>query len=97
MIKHLLSCIGQYKRDTILSPIYVTLEVVMEILIPLYMADLIDQGMIWGTMTQDFYKMGYESVKMIETVKAGGTVESVQDSGTQLVTKDNLEEYKARF
>ena len=59
--------------------------------------DLIDQGMIWGTMTQDFYKMGYESVKMIETVKAGGTVESVQDSGTQLVTKDNLEEYKARF
>ena len=59
--------------------------------------DLIDQGMIWGTMTQDFYKMGYESVKMIETVKAGGTVDSIQDSGTQLVTKENLEEYKARF
>ncbi len=59
--------------------------------------DLIDQEMIWGTMTQDFYKMGYESVKMIKTVKDGGTVESVQDSGTTLVTKENLEEYKARF
>lgn len=59
--------------------------------------DLINQGLIWGTMTQDFYKMGYESVKMIHEVKNGGTVPSVQDSGTTLVTKDNLEEYKARF
>ena len=59
--------------------------------------DLIDQGLIWGTMTQDFYKMGYESVKMIKTVKDGGTVDSVQDSGTTLVTKDNLEAYKSRF
>lgn len=45
-------------------------------------------------MTQNFYKMGYEAVKMIETVKNGGTTESVQDSGTTLVTKDNLEAYK---
>jgi len=51
VIKHLLSCIGQYKRDTILSPIYVTLEVVMEILIPLYMAALIDQGIDMGDMS----------------------------------------------
>lgn len=57
--------------------------------------DLIEQGMIWGTMTQNFYKMGYESVKMIATVKGGGTVPSVQDSGTTLVTSENLEEYKA--
>lgn len=59
--------------------------------------DLVDQGLIWGTMTQDFYKMGYESVKMIRTLHDGGTVPSVQDSGTTLVTKDNLEEYKNRF
>lgn len=57
--------------------------------------DLIEQEMIWGTMTQNFYKMGYEAVKMIETVKGGGTVESVQDSGTTLVTKENLEEYRS--
>ena len=56
--------------------------------------DLIGQDKIWGTMTQNFYKMGYEAVKMIETVKNGGTTESVQDSGTTLVTKDNLEAYK---
>ena len=51
MIKHLLSCVGKYKRDSILSPIYVSLEVVMEILIPLYMADLIDKGIDMGDMS----------------------------------------------
>jgi len=51
LIKHLLSCVGQYKRHTILSPIYVSLEVVMEILIPLYMADLIDKGIDMGDMS----------------------------------------------
>ena len=51
MIKHLLSCIGEYKRHTILSPIFVSLEVVMEILIPLYMADLIDKGIDMGDMS----------------------------------------------
>ncbi len=50
MIKQLLSCIGKYKRDTILSPVFVALEVVMEILIPLYMADLIDKGIDMGDM-----------------------------------------------
>ena len=51
MIKHLLSCVGEYKRDSILSPIYVSLEVVMEILIPLYMADLIDKGIDMGDLS----------------------------------------------
>ena len=51
MIKHLLSCIGQYRRHSILSPIFVSLEVVMEILIPLYMADLIDKGINLGDMS----------------------------------------------
>ncbi len=50
MIKHLLSCVGKYKRHTILSPLFVSLEVVMEILIPLYMADLIDKGIDMGDM-----------------------------------------------
>ncbi|MBC5649102.1 sugar ABC transporter substrate-binding protein [Christensenella tenuis] len=59
--------------------------------------DLIDQGAIWGTMTQDFYKMGYEAVKMIAAAHNGESVPSVQDSGTTLVTKENLEEYKNRF
>ena len=51
MIKHLLACIGEYKRHSILSPIFITMEVVMEILIPLYMADLIDKGINMGDLS----------------------------------------------
>ena len=49
MIKHFLSCVGKYKRDTILSPIFITLEVLMEILIPLYMPISLTRASIWAT------------------------------------------------
>ncbi len=42
--------IGQYKRDTILTPLFVTLEVAMDIIIPLFMANMIDQGITGGSM-----------------------------------------------
>lgn len=42
MIKTLMSSIREYKRDSILTPVFVTLEVFMEILIPFLMARLID-------------------------------------------------------
>ncbi len=42
--------IGQYKRDAILTPLFVIIEVVMDIMIPLYMADMIDQGITGGSM-----------------------------------------------
>lgn len=44
MIKKLLSSIREYKSETILTPIFVAVEVVLEVLIPLLMADLIDFG-----------------------------------------------------
>ncbi len=50
MIKQLLPCLGKYKRDAILAPIFITLEVVLDILIPLLMADLIDFGIDMGNM-----------------------------------------------
>ena len=42
MIKKLLRSLREYKRETILTPIFVTFEVAMEILIPFLMASLID-------------------------------------------------------
>ena len=50
MIRKLLSCVGEYKKDSILAPIYMVLEVLFDILIPLYMADLIDFGIDLGDM-----------------------------------------------
>ena len=42
MIKQLAGSIRQYKKDTILTPIFVLGEVALEVIIPLIMADLID-------------------------------------------------------
>ncbi|WBY63870.1 ABC transporter ATP-binding protein [Thermocaproicibacter melissae] len=44
MVKRLLSCVREYKKDTILTPIYVILESFFEILIPTLMSYLIDYG-----------------------------------------------------
>ncbi len=45
MFKTLLKQIGDYKRDTILTPILVILEVIMEVIIPMMMAAIIDYGL----------------------------------------------------
>ena len=50
MLKKLLQHVGEYKKDTILTPIFVILEVVMEIIIPLLMAKIVDVGLANGDM-----------------------------------------------
>ena len=44
MIKKLMKSIREYKKDSLLSPAMVTLEVIMEVIIPMLMARLIDYG-----------------------------------------------------
>lgn len=44
MIKKLAASIRQYKKDSIITPIYVILEAVMDVVIPILMANLIDYG-----------------------------------------------------
>ena len=44
MIKKLASYVKEYKKDSILTPIFVVLEVIMEVIIPLLMARIIDVG-----------------------------------------------------
>ncbi len=51
MIKRLASCIREYKRDSILSPVFVTLEVLMEVLIPFLMSMIIDNGVENGDVS----------------------------------------------
>jgi len=50
MIKTLLGYVKEYKKDSILSPVYVTLEVIMEVIIPFLMASIIDKGVEAGSM-----------------------------------------------
>lgn len=50
MIKQLSKSIRQYKKDAILSPVFVTGEVILEVLVPTIMALLIDNGINKGDM-----------------------------------------------
>ena len=52
MIKKLASCVRQYKKAAILTPTYVSLEVILEVIIPFLMADLIDNGIEAGNMNE---------------------------------------------
>ena len=61
MIKKLAKSIRKYKRESILTPIFVSLEVVMEVIIPLLMANLIDKGMYACDMNK-VLKIGLELV-----------------------------------
>ena len=50
MLKPILSQIKEFKRDSILTPIMMLLEVIMEMIIPLLMASIIDKGVTAGDL-----------------------------------------------
>ena len=50
MIKHLMKSIREYKKDSILAPIFVSGEVILEVIIPFLMSKLIDSGIDAGDM-----------------------------------------------
>ncbi len=55
MIKRFAACVREYKKPAILAPVYVIFEVVIEVVIPLLMAKLIDRGITAGNMGQIGY------------------------------------------
>lgn len=58
-----------------------------------YIAD----GKIWGTMAQNFYKMGYTAGEFASAYLKGETVDSIVDSGTILITDENMDTYEEEF
>ena len=61
MIKKLMKSIREYKKDSILTPICVAIEVILETIIPLLMANLIDDGVYGGEMNL-VLKIGLELI-----------------------------------
>jgi ATP-binding cassette subfamily B protein len=57
MLKRLLSEVKEFKKDSFLTPVFMVLEVLFEMLIPLAMASIIDNGVETGNVTH-IYKMG---------------------------------------
>ncbi len=52
MLKTLGKSVREYKKPALLTPLLVTLEVIMERVIPLLMANLIDKGIYAGQMNE---------------------------------------------
>ncbi len=61
MIKKLAKSIREYKLTSILTPLFVAGEVILEVIIPLLMADLIDDGIYGGEMNM-VLKIGLELI-----------------------------------
>ena len=59
MIKKLIKVIREYKKETLLTPFFVMLEVIMEVLIPIVMASLIDEGFGENMNIDAIYKYGF--------------------------------------
>ncbi len=57
MIKTILSNVKEFKKDSIITPLMMILEVILETLIPLMMASIIDNGVEKGDINH-IYKMG---------------------------------------
>ncbi len=57
MIQELLKSVREYRKDSILTPVFVALEVVMEVIIPILMAKLIDYGIDQADLPY-IWKMG---------------------------------------
>ena len=51
MIRELSKCVGEYKKSSILTSVYVALEVMIEAVIPFMMALIIDNGVMKSDMS----------------------------------------------
>ena len=57
MLKVLGAQIKEFKKDSLMTPVFMILEVIMEMIIPLLMASIIDDGVNAGNMNH-IYKVG---------------------------------------
>ncbi|MDP4109441.1 MAG: ABC transporter ATP-binding protein [Bacillota bacterium] len=75
MLKRLAGCIRQYRRETALAPVFVMLEVIMEVIIPILMANLIDYGINKGNMAYILKTggalLGFAALSMLFGTMAG--------------------------
>ena len=71
MNRKLLRSVREYKRESFLTPVLVCLEVLMEVLIPLLMAKIIDVGIMEGDMAY-IIKMGLLLIVMAMLALAFG-------------------------
>ena len=73
MLKKLAAYVGEYKKETLLSPICIAIEVIMEVILPMLMALVIDNGVNVGDMNY-VLKMGFLMLVVAFVSLAGGAL-----------------------
>ena len=73
MIKKLAVYAGEFKKEAILSPICIAIEVIMEVILPVLMASVIDKGVNVGDMNY-VIKMGLLMIVVAFISLAGGAL-----------------------
>ncbi len=59
--------------------------------------EYVRQGYVQVLFGQKLWGWGYESVRMLKEYKEGKVIQGVIDSGTDVVTKENVEEYAMKW
>lgn len=89
LVKKLMESLREYKKASILTPIFVTVEVIMEVLIPFVMASLIDKGIEAGSMSV-IWKYGILLLVLAMISLAFGTLAGHQASIASCGLSQNL-------
>ena len=100
MIKTLLKQVKQYKKESLLTPLFTALEVLMEVLIPLITASIIDKGIEQGNIGQVYFYGGLMLIMAFLSLLSGvlaGKYAAAASSGFACNLRDGMYENIQRF
>lgn len=100
MIKTLLKQVKQYKRESLLTPLFTALEVLMEVLIPFITASIIDKGIEQGNIGQVYFYGGLMLIMAFLSLLSGvlaGKYAAAASSGFACNLRDGMYENIQRF
>ena len=100
MIKTLLKQVKQYKRESLLTPLFTALEVLLEVLIPFITASIIDKGIEQGNIGQVYFYGGLMLIIAFLSLLSGvlaGKYAAAASSGFACNLRDGMYENIQRF
>ena len=100
MIKTLLKQVKQYKKESLLTPLFTALEVLMEVLIPFITASIIDKGIEQGNISQVYFYGGLMLIMAFLSLLSGvlaGKYAAAASSGFACNLRDGMYENIQRF
>lgn len=100
MIKILLKQVKQYKKESLLTPLFTALEVLMEVLIPFITASIIDKGIEQGNIGQVYFYGGLMLIMAFLSLLSGvlaGKYAAAASSGFACNLRDGMYENIQRF